>query len=339
MKTPIKHLRLGTRGSPLALTQTEMVKAALAAHYSDIQSEVVVLKTSGDWKHSDGEVRLSEANGGKGQFAKELEEALLRGEIDLAVHSMKDMDSNLPDGLSIECMLPRQDPRDAIICRENFKNSANFSQLKMAKTGPNLETILEALGPDVRVGTSSVRRAAFLKSIKPDIRIETLRGNVQTRIDKLNAGQVDITLLAMAGLNRLGLGAQADFFISETDMLPSAGQGAVGVEIRRKDVEVAKLLDAISCSKTVCCVKSEREALRVLDGSCDTPIGAHAVLEGENMHLKVAVVSLDGSQLFEDEIRAIVRTSQEAIALGNEIGQRLKSKIPAEIFRQKLAAL
>jgi hydroxymethylbilane synthase len=121
-------------------------------------------------------------------------------------------------------------------------------------------------------------------------------------------------------------------------MLPSAGQGAVGVEIRRKDVEISKLLESICCSKTVYCVISEREALRVLDGSCDTPIGAHATLDGEVMHLKVAVISLNGSQVFEDEIRGSVRTSLEAVALGNEIGRRLKSKIPAEILRQKLDA-
>jgi hydroxymethylbilane synthase len=311
-----KSLKIGTRGSPLALTQTEMMRAALAEKFPNLQSEVVVIKTSGDWVPADGEVRLSEAQGGKGLFAKEIEAALLAGTIDCAVHSMKDMDSHLPDGLTIDYMLPRQDARDCLI----FKNRDAFSQ----KECGDLAGLLAGLPAGTRVGTSSVRRAAFLKNARADIEIVPLRGNVQTRIEKLEAGQVDVTLLAMAGLNRLGLGARADVIISEDAMLPSAGQGAVGIEIRKADTEIAEMFDAISCRETVLRVKAEREVLRILDGSCHTPIGAHGVLKRDVLFLKALVVE-DG-RVFKDEMSGPVQSASDAAALGAALGQRLKAQ-------------
>jgi hydroxymethylbilane synthase len=313
-----------------------MVRAAIAEKFPHIQSEVVVIKTSGDWIPTQGEVRLSEANRGKAQFAREIEEALLKGDIDVGVHSMKDMDSTLPEDLVINHMLPRQDIRDVLVIHN--KNSflkeylAKNSQSNLVKTSVQLHNFLNELPANVRVGTASVRRAAFLLAQKPDLQIETLRGNVQTRIDKLRAGQVDITMLAMAGLNRLNLAAEADLVLSEDVMIPAAGQGAVGIEVRKNDGAVSQVLNDISCLKTVICVKSERAAVRALGGSCRSPIGAYAKFAGNDVHLKVVVCSVNGQQVFEDEISGSGRTYEEAETLGLEMGRRLKALVPVGIL-------
>ena len=316
-----KILKIGTRGSPLALKQVEMVQEALRVHFPDLETDVVVIQTSGDWNPADGEVRLSEEAGGKGQFAKEIEAALLAGEIDCGVHSMKDMDSQLPEGLMIDHMLPRADVRDVLL----FSNDlAENSQLN-AKG-------FDVIPQGALVGTASVRRGAFLLAERPDLKVEPFRGNVQTRIGKVRVGNVDISLLAFAGLQRLGLEHEADVILEPEEMLPAAGQGAVGIEIRTGDNDTLSIIGRISHDKTVFCVKAERAALKVLDGSCHTPIGAYATLNDGNMVLRVRVCSLDGTRSFNDEIAGNVHDIAEAEALGREIGERLKAIVPHDIF-------
>ncbi len=310
----VKHEKIiiGTRGSPLALVQANMVKDGIAKISQYIDVSLRIIKTSGDWKPEDGEVRLETLEGGKAQFATEIEDALLSGEIDIAVHSMKDMDSILPDGLSIPFMLPREDARDAFLSDV----SQNIGDLPKGSV----------------VGTSSVRRQAFLLNKRPDLKIAVFRGNVQTRIDKLRAGQVDATFLACAGLNRLGLSHEITSIVEVEEMLPAAAQGAVGIEIRSEDMDRLSFLSQLSCKKTYICVSAERGVLRALGGSCHTPIGAYAVLNGTQMHIRAQAASLDGEHIwFEDEYRE-VSSHEEAAAFGAEIGKRLKSVVPASIF-------
>ena len=314
-----RTIRIGSRGSPLALAQVAMVEEALASQYPELKTERVIITTSGDWKPEDGEVRLSARAGGKAQFAKEIEEALLAGEIDCAVHSMKDMDSNLPGGLVINHMLPREDVRDCLL----FSNKlADNSQLSM-----------ESVPNGASVGTASVRRGAFLLAKRSDLKIEPFRGNVQTRIEKVRAGNVDCTMLALAGLKRLGIEDKADVVLDVEDMLPAAAQGAVGIELRAGDNNVSSIFSQISDEKTVLCVKSERAAVRALNGHCHSPIGAYAVFDGDEMWLRVRVASEDGQQNFEDEIHGSVGNVKEAKALGTAIGTRLKAIIPSGILK------
>lgn len=328
MSNPGRTIRIGTRGSPLALRQTDMVREALREQFPDIETEIVVIKTSGDWDPAQGDVRLYESEGGKGQFAKEIEAALLAGDIDAAVHSMKDMDSNLPEGLVIDCMLEREDPRDGLLLSNELKEIADNSQKNIKP--------YDLLPRGAVVGTASVRRAAFMLAERPDLKIVPFRGNVQTRIDKLTAGsgetKVDCTLLALAGLNRLGLSGAVDVVMEPEVMLPSAGQGAVGVQVRKGDEAVLSTFGQINDLKTTLCVKAERAALCVLDGSCHTPVGGYAVLDGDDMWLRVRVCSLDGSQNYNGELRGEVRNAQDAEALGTKLGQMLKQQIPAGIL-------
>lgn len=317
MSDESRTIRIGSRGSPLALAQVALVEAALTEKFPDILTELVVIKTSGDWVPSQGDVRLSDENGGKAQFAKEIEEALLAGEIDCAVHSMKDMDSFLPEGLDIAHMLPREDVRDAMLFSQDISNNSQKS-----------DDVWDRLPDGGRVGTVSVRRAAFLLSKRPDLKIEPFRGNVQTRIDKVRGGQVDCTCLAMAGLNRLGLDAQADVILSPEEMLPAAGQGAVGIELRVDDMNNLAIFNQISDLNTVLCVKSERAALQALSGSCHSPIGAYARIKDGEIWLRVCVLSEDGQQRLDDEERADVSDVEGAQALGHMVGQRLKAIVP-----------
>lgn len=307
-----KILRIGTRGSKLALIQTGMVVAALRQHYPDLAIDVIEIKTSGDWKPSDGETRLAEAEGGKGLFAREIEQALLAGGIDCGVHSMKDMASFLPGGLALDHMLPREDARDAFL--------------------GNGHKCLADLPQGAVVGTSSLRRQAFVLAKRPDLKVVPLRGNVPTRIEKLRSGQVDATILAYAGLKRLGLESEADCVIEPEDMLPAAGQGAVGIETRTGDDETRTLFDALHCRSTGLCVTAERAALQVLDGSCRTPIGAYAVLDGAIMRLAAVVASPDGKQFFHEAVAGGVDTTAQAAALGQRAGAALKERAPPDLL-------
>ncbi|MFK7840141.1 MAG: hydroxymethylbilane synthase [Bdellovibrionales bacterium] len=313
-----KQLKIGSRGSPLALAQVALVEAALVKHFPDLECKFVIITTSGDWKPEDGEVRLAERAGGKAQFAKEIEEALLSGAIDCAVHSMKDMDSFLPQGLVIDHMLAREDVRDVLLLSDDHRSKDSSS--------------LDILPHGASIGTVSVRRAAFLKAKRPDLNFVPFRGNVQTRIDKLRAGQVDATLLARAGLNRLGLAHEGDMIFSVDDMLPASGQGAVGIEVREGDDNVIAFFSRISSLNTVFCVKSERAVLKALNGSCHSPIGAYAVIENGQMWLRACVASLDGTVIIHDDIRGHVSTVEQAQTLGREIGLRMKAILPKGIL-------
>lgn len=316
-------IKIGTRGSPLALWQAEKVRDELLINWPELAIELVVIQTSGDWTPAEGEVRLSVEVGGKAQFAKEIEEALLAGAIDLAVHSMKDMDSNLPKGLGIACMLPREDARDAILLRTREGEFA----LKSGQT----------------VGTVSVRRQAALLAMQPDLKFVPLRGNVGTRISKLrgdlaaNHPDLDMTMLAVAGLKRLGMEAKIDHIIEVDDMLPAAAQGAIGIEVLANNGQLKNLLAPLNCTRTQMRVEAERGVLSALGGSCHTPIGVYAEFDSEGAYLTVraCLYSLDGQQQFEDFGRAIVVDVQEAIALGHEIGERMKGYVPVDILQQQ----
>ena len=296
-------LTIGTRGSPLALYQADLVKSEVLKHNPDADSDIQIIKTSGDWSPEDGEVRLPT----KALFAKEIEQALLERRIDIAVHSMKDMDSELPQGLVINHMLPREDMRDCLIVANGLSVSA-----------------IDDLPENCVIGTSSVRRAAMVRAKRPDVRIEVFRGNVETRLKKLEAGDVDATFLALAGLKRLGLDRHADVIVPIEQMLPAAGQGAIGIEMREGEDEIDECLNQISCEKTVLCVKAERAVLKEIEGSCDTPIGVHASLRNGTMDLHAHLLRSDGLNSWFEHDHMLVETVKQAEVLGQSIGEKLK---------------
>ncbi|MEP0406408.1 MAG: hydroxymethylbilane synthase, partial [Roseibium sp.] len=284
----------------LALAQAQETRARLmAAHGIDEDAfEIVVIKTSGD-KIQD---RPLLEVGGKGLFTKEIEEALRDERIDLAVHSSKDMPTVLPEGLALTAFLPREDVRDAFISHK-------------AKT-------LMDLPQNAVVGSSSLRRQAMIKRLRPDIEVVMYRGNVQTRLKKLAEGQVDATLLAYAGLKRLGLGDVVTSLLEPDDFLPAVGQGAICIESREKDMRTLELLAAIHDQETQVRLDAERAFLAVLDGSCRTPIGGLALVEGDRIAFKGTILKPDGSVVHD-----IAREgpADDAVALGREAGEALKA--------------
>lgn len=291
-----QKIRIGTRGSPLALVQARAVRDLLLAAHEALtvgDIDIQVIKTSGD-KIRDRP--LSEV-GGKGLFTKEIEEALLQNDIDLAVHSMKDMPSELPEGLVIPCLLARGDPRDAFMSPHAVD--------------------LAALPQGAVLGTSSLRRAAQVLACRPDLKIVQFRGNVDTRLAKLQAGVADATLLACAGLKRLGMADRITSVMSPDDMLPAVAQGVIGVECRAKDAETLALLAPIHDADTATCVAAERAFLAVLDGSCRTPIAGFAELEGDNLRLRGEILSPDGQHRHKVELRG---PRHDATALGVKAG-------------------
>jgi hydroxymethylbilane synthase len=299
--------RLGTRGSPLALAQTRELAARLvAAHGIDANAiEIVPIKTSGDMILN---LPLSEA-GGKGLFTKELDLALLQGDIALAVHSAKDLPTFLPAGIEIAGYLPREDVRDAWISPH--------------ASGPL------GLPPESVVGTASLRRGAMVKRLRPDIKISLLRGNVETRLAKVAKGEAAATLLALAGLKRLGLEARATSVLDLRDFVPAAGQGAIAITIRTGDDATQALLAPILDEETSIALAAERAFLLVLDGSCKTPIGAYARVDGSNVSFHAIVLKPDGSQVFEIEVSA---PRSDATRLGEAAGNELAAQIPAGFF-------
>jgi hydroxymethylbilane synthase len=301
------RLRIGTRGSPLALAQARMTRAALAAAHGWNEDSVAieVIRTSGDRIQ---DRPLAEA-GGKGLFTKEIEEALLAGAIDLAVHSAKDMPTVLPDGLMLVACLPREDVRDAFISRK----AASLRDLPHGAV----------------VGTASLRRQAMVKRLRPDVSVVPLRGNVETRLRKLDAGEVDATLLALAGLKRLGLADKATALLDAQEFLPAVGQGAITIEGRTDDAPTRELLAKIDHADTSVALACERAFLAVLDGSCRTPIAGHAVLEGDAISFRGMILRPDGSEAFETS-RAGRR--DDAAALGADAGAELKRRAPADFF-------
>ena len=308
-----KILRLGTRGSPLALIQAEDVRAKILAanpHLAnEISVEIVPIRTSGDWR-DDQKQRMFLETGDKSLFTKEIEEALMAGTIDMAAHSMKDVPSKLPDGLIIPAMLERADPRDAFISNEASR--------------------LEDLPAGASVGTSSLRRQAQILAKRPDLKVVPLRGNVDTRLKKLFNGEASATILALAGLKRLGLSSKATSILDPEVMLPSAGQGAIGIEIRDNDNDMRGLLAPVHSGATGLCVDAERAFLQAIDGSCTTPIGALAQLSADgNLKLDVLAAKPDGSTVVRMDRKG---SAQNATSIGETLGNEMKSKLPPDFF-------
>lgn len=310
----VNHIRIGTRGSRLAQIQTELVIAALRRVHPGLTVEVVTIQTSGDWKPVQGEVRLKETAGGKGQFAREIEEALLADRIDCGVHSLKDMPAFLPEGLVIDHVLPAEDPRDAFV---SYKYKS-----------------LDDLPSGSVVGTSSLRRQAFLLAKRPDLKVTTLRGNVTTRLEKVKAGQVDGTFLALAGLRRLGLELEATQILDPQNFLPACGQGIVAVEIRADNDSLRALLAPVHDRLTGLRVQAERTLLQIIDGSCHTPVGVFATLGQGKMTLTVQIAREDGSFFLADRIEGAVSTPEQARALATVLGERFKPGIPPDLLRK-----
>ncbi len=295
-------LRIGTRGSPLALAQAREVRDRLAV----AEAEIVVIKTSGDRIQD----RALAEVGGKGLFTKEIDEALLAARIDLAVHSVKDLPTRLPDNVDLACLLPREDPRDAFISE---------------KAGS-----LAGLAAGSVVGTAALRRRAQILHRRPDLRVAVLRGNVQTRLRKLAEGVIDATLLALAGLRRLGMADVVTAVIETDELLPAVGQGAIGVTCRADDGAMADLLARFDDAETRARVSAERAMLEVLDGSCRTPIAGHAEVDAEGaLFLRALVARPDGSELIDTSRRG---TIAEAEAMGRDAGDELRRRAGPGFF-------
>jgi hydroxymethylbilane synthase len=300
-------IRIGTRGSPLALAQANEVRQRLkmAHDLADSDLEIRVIKTSGDRIQ---DRPLSEV-GGKGLFTKELEEALLANEIDLAVHSTKDMQTVLPPGLSIGAVLPREDVRDAFV-------SIRYPTLAGLPNG-------------AKVGSSSLRRQAQVKRLRPDLRTIEFRGNVETRLKKLEDGVADATFLASAGLKRLGKSDRITALMPIEDMLPAVGQGAVAIEIRGDDTVTAMRLAPLNDEGTALCVAAERAFLAQLDGSCRTPIAGLAVLRSGLLHFRGMILSPDGARCLEV---SRVGAPSSALKIGEDAGGELLARAGPGFF-------
>jgi hydroxymethylbilane synthase len=294
-------LRIGTRGSPLALWQAHHVKARLLEAHGLAQGDVdlTVITTSGD--------RIQDKPladfGGKGLFTKEIDEALLRGEVALAVHSMKDLPTVLPERLCIAAVLPRADVRDAFL----------------SKTAPSLMD----LPPGAVVGTSSLRRGAQARRLRPDLRVVDFRGNVETRLRKLDEGLADATLLAMAGLERLGLTSHVTSILSPDEMLPAVAQGAIAIVTRENDAETRALLAPLNDPATATAVSCERAFLARLDGSCRTPIAGLAEIEDGILHFRGLILSPGGAEWHGVEVTG---AAEHAEALGRDAGEEVLAR-------------
>lgn len=295
----LTKIRIGTRKSPLALAQAEEVRALLAENWPELTVEIVPMTTSGD-TFTD---RPLADIGGKGLFTKEIEDALLAKQIDIAVHSIKDMQTVLPDGLTLGCIIEREDPRDRLV-------------------GHALHS-LDDLPKGASFGTSSLRRSSQLLMRRPDIQIVPLRGSVQTRLQKMESGLVKATMLAVAGLNRLQLWDTPGATLSTDEFLPAIGQGAIGIECRENDAAVMELLSPLADLDTEAAVICERAFLQMLDGSCRTPIAGYATVEGKQLHFRGLIVRPDGSAHHDVEISG---SSDDAEKLGRSAGEDLLSR-------------
>lgn len=300
-------LVLGTRGSKLAVHQSEWVLGRLKRLAPHVTVALRRIQTSGD-KILD--VPLAKV-GGKGLFVKEIEEALLSGEIDLAVHSMKDVPTELPDGLGLLCVPPREDARDALISKEG--------------------TLFKDLPHGARIGTSSLRRQAQLLQIRPDLSINMLRGNLDTRLKKLRDGQFEGIILASAGLRRLGWNHEISEYLSPEICLPAIGQGALGIEGRTEDDFLRSLLSGLEDSATRTAVVAERALLHRLQGGCQVPIAAHATLTGSSLHLEGVVASVDGKHVVRDRIQG---STDNPESLGVRLAERLLERGADCILRE-----
>lgn len=311
LPTPDHPLNIGTRGSPLALAQAQETRARLSKAFGlpDQAFNIVVIKTSGDNRALIDADRPLKEIGNKGLFTKEIEEAMLAGHIDIAVHSAKDMPVLQPDGLLIDCFLPREDVRDAFISHDVAR--------------------IADLPEGAVVGTSSLRRRAQLMNRRPDLTVVEFRGNLQTRLQKLKDGVASCTFLAMAGLNRLKMDDVPKTAIDTADMLPAIAQGAICIERRATDMRAAEMLAAIHDATTGLRLAAERAFLAALDGSCETPIAGLAHLEGDQIHLRGEVLRPDGSHAHADSISG---PASDGALLGQTLAETLKQRAGPGFF-------
>jgi hydroxymethylbilane synthase len=306
LNAPGALLTIGTRGSPLALAQAHMTAAALTRAHGWPEGAVSldIIRTTGD---ATQDRPLSEI-GGKGLFTKEIDAAQLEGRVDLAVHSAKDLPTVLPDGLVIAGYLPRADIRDALIA-PRWKSLSNLPE-------------------GARIGTVSLRRQSLLKRLRPDLVVETVRGNVETRLNKAADGTFDGVILAMAGLARLGLASHVTEILDSLRFVPAVGQGAIALVTRAADAETIRLVSAISHRETGLELAAERAFLGVLDGSCRTPIGGSARISGNELRFSGIVLAPDGSRAWERHEIVAARSETEAAALGEKLGRSLRDEWP-----------
>jgi hydroxymethylbilane synthase len=311
-----QELRLGTRGSQLALWQANTVASRIAAAGGP-PCRIVVIRTTGDRLH---DAPLSEV-GGKRLFVKEIEDALLRDEIDLAVHSSKDMPAVLPDGLSIGAVLPREDPADAVVLP---------ARTDRAGATETIEDLVAQLGRSPSIGTGSVRRIAQLTRLFPGATFQPIRGNLDTRLRKLDEGAHHALVLAAAGLRRLGFAARISFALPVEVCVPAPGQGIVAVEVRAADTPMQRLLGTINDEASAAALTAERALVQALGGGCQTPVGALASpADGETLSLAAVVVALDGSRAVRGQVRG---PRAEAAGLGTRLGAQLIADGAAEIL-------
>jgi len=307
----VKTIRIGSRGSRLAVWQAEHVKTELEARHAGIIITIRTIKTSGD-KILD--VPLAKV-GGKGLFVKEIEDALLRNEVDLAVHSMKDVPAVLPEGLCIGAIPQREDPRDALLSRDN----SGFLHLKAG----------------ARIGTSSLRRISQLLNQRPDIIIHPLRGNLDTRIKKLEAGEFDAIILAAAGIRRLGWAERITEYLPDTISLPAIGQGALCIECRETDIGTREMISPLDHRETSICVRAERAFLKRLDGGCQVPVGAYAAMSGDNIVIEGFIASVDGQRMVREKRSGTPDNPEEA---GTALAESLLLQGGEEILREVYGA-
>jgi hydroxymethylbilane synthase len=321
-----KRLTIGTRGSKLALWQAEFVKKQIQKRSPDLSIEILKIKTTGD-KILD--VPLAQV-GGKGLFVKEIEEALLRREADIAVHSMKDVPTDFPDGLHLPVMCEREDPRDALI-------TGKESEVRNRKSDTSL---LFALPRHSKIGTSSLRRSCQLLSIRPDFSIEQLRGNLDTRLRKLDEGQFDAIILAAAGVMRLGWREKITEIIPPDISLPAIGQGAIGIECRISDEWVNNLIAALNHPGTYICVKAERAFLKKLEGGCQVPIAAHARLTDGRIVMHGLVGSISGDKIIKANIEGDPMHAETlGIRLAEEVLSKGAKEILDEVYRKGIPSV
>jgi len=306
-----QQIRIATRKSPLAMWQAEHVADALRSAHPGLEVEILGMSTQGDKILDTPLAKI----GGKGLFVKELEERMLSGEADIAVHSMKDVPVELPEGLHLSVIMEREDPRDAFVSNDYAS--------------------LGALPDGARVGTSSLRRQCQLADRRPDLQISPLRGNVNTRLRKLDEGEYEAIILAAAGLLRLGFAGRIRSFIATDESLPAIGQGAIGIECRRDDARVNGLLQPLHHVHTAARVRAERAMNHRLEGGCQVPIGGHAVLEDGELHLRGLVGTIDGSEIVRAEIRG---PEADAERLGKALAEELLQHGADEILRELYAA-
>ncbi len=309
----IKKLRIATRSSPLAIAQAQIARDALISVDTRLAEpgliDIIPIQTTGHKMQRGSLTKI----GGKGLFTKEIEDALLEDRVDIAVHSMKDMPTALPPGLRVVAVLPREDTRDALI--------SNNKKIKS----------IEDLPSGACVGTASLRRSAILKNKRPDIKITNLRGNIQTRLKKVEAGDFDATFLAVAGLKRLGLLEKMTGILDFKEMLPAVGQGALGIECRKSNSKICELIDRVNHKETYACVQAERAFLAVLDGSCRTPIGGLATLDGSIFTITGLVIRPDGSEAIYRKRQGDFGNSME---IARAVAADLKSAAGPGFFKE-----